>query len=145
MNKFKKRELSEAFFTSVLINIFEKFKKTKYYEEYDRKGEFTYSYEIRCKDDFIKYMYPFIAIDENNANFDNFKIEFIRDYNYIDTYKEEDFLVIIEYRKKGIEYKKIGIDKIYSGIRIKKIIKEIDLNEIFYGTEDEEKEIDSND
>ena len=53
MNKFKKRELSEAFFTSVLINIFEKFKKTKYYEEYDRKGEFTYSYEIRCKDDFF--------------------------------------------------------------------------------------------
>ena len=87
-------------------------------------------------------MYPFIAIDENNADFDNFKIEFIRDYNYIDTYKEEDFLVIIEYRKKGIEYKKIGIDKIYSGIRIKKIIKEIDLNEIFYGTEDEEKEND---
>ena len=79
-----------------------------------------------------------IAIDENNADFDNFKIEFIRDYNYIDTYKEEDFLVIIE-------YKDIGIDKIYSGMRIKKIIKEIDLNEIFYGTEDEEKEIDSND
>ena len=138
MNKFKKRELSEAFFTSVLINIFEKFKKTKYYEEYDRKGEFTYSYEIRCKDDFIKYIYPFITIDENNADFDNVKIEFIRDYNYIDTYKEEDFLVIIE-------YKDIGIDKIYSGMRIKKIIKEIDLNEIFYGTEDEEKENDSND
>ena len=100
-----------------------------------KKGEFTYSYEIRCKDDFIKYIYPFIAIDENNADFDNVKIEFIRDYNYIDTYKEEDFLVIIE-------YKDIGIDKIYSGIRIKKIITEIDLNEIFYGTEDEAKEND---
>jgi hypothetical protein len=129
MSDFKERELSKEFIRSVLTDIFETFKKTQYYEEYDKKyGEVSYSYEISCKNNFLKYIYPLIAIDKHNANFDGFNIEFIHNYNYIDTFKEEEFLVIIEDKERGI-------DKINSGIKIKKIMKEIDLNQIFYKKE----------
>lgn len=130
MNDFKERELSKEFIGSVFEEIMKTFRETKDYELCDKDGEIIYSYEISCKDNFIKYIYPLIAIDKHNANFDNFKIEFVRNYNYIDTFKEEEFLVIIEDKKRGI-------DKINSGIKIKKIIKEIDLNQIFYKEEKE--------
>ena len=133
MNDFKKRKLSKEFIGSVLTDIFENFKKTQHYEEYDKKyGEVSYSYEISCKNNFLKYIYPLIAIDKHNANFNGLNVEFIRNYNYIDTFKEEEFLVIIEDKKRGI-------DKINSGIKIKKIIREIDLNQIFY-KEDKEND-----
>lgn len=137
MSDFKERELSKEFIGSVLTDIFENFKKTQHYEEYDKKyDEVIYSYEIRCKNNFLKYIYPLMATDKHNANFDDFNVEFIRNYNYIDTFKEEEFLVIIEDKKRRI-------DKINSGIKIKKIIKEVDLNQIFY-KEDKENDLNGN-
>lgn len=129
MKDFKERELTKEFIGSIFKNIMKKFHETKYYELCDKDGDFIYSYEISCKDDFIKYIYSLISINKNNANFDNFNIEFIRNYNCIYSPKEEEFLVIIE-------YKKIKTGKIYTGIKIKKTLEKIDLNSIFHRDEE---------
>ena len=124
MSDFKERELSKEFIASVLTDIMERFRETKYYEKYDEYGEFLYRYEVSCKNDFIKYIYPLIKINEHNANFDNFNVEFIRNDNYIDISRDEEFLVIVKHKAKDTS-------KIYTGMKIKKIIEEIDLNTIF--------------
>lgn len=125
MNDFKERELSKEFIGSVFEDIMKKFRETKDYELCDKDGEIIYSYEISCKDNFIKYIYPLIAIDKHNANFDNFKIEFVRNYTFVNNWKEEEFLVVIK-------HKNLCRNKINTGIKIKKIMAEIDFNKMFY-------------
>ena len=130
MSDFKERELSKEFIGSVFEDIMKKFSETKDYELCDKDGEIIYNYEISCEDNFIKYIYPLIEIDKHNANFDNFKVEFVRNYTFVNNWEEEEFLVIIK-------HKNLCRNKINTGIKIKKIMKEIDLNQIFYKEEKE--------
>ena len=124
MSDFKERELSKEFIGSVFEDIMKKFRETKDYELCDKDGEIIYSYEISCKDNFIKYIYPLIAIDKHNAIFDNFKVEFVRNYTFVNNWKEEEFLVVIK-------HKNLCRNKINTGIKIKKIMAEIDFNTMF--------------
>ena len=132
MNDFKKIKLSKEFIGSVFENIMKRFRETKDYELCDKYGEIVYDYEISCKDNFIKYIYPLIATDKHNANFDNFKIEFVRDYTFVNNWKEEEFLVIVK-------HKTLCRNKINTGIKIKKTMAEIDFNKMFYKEKTDEE------